>query len=92
MATQGYEAKGEYGIAGRRYFRKDNRAGIRTHQVHVFVSGSPDVIRHLAFRDYLRAHCQKALQYSKLKVALAKAHPNDIHAYMDGKDALIKEI
>ena len=92
MATEGYEAKGEYGIAGRRYFRKDNPAGVRTHQVHVFKSGSADVNRHLAFRDYMLAHHQEALRYSELKVALAKAHPDDIHAYMDGKDSLIKEV
>ena len=65
---------------------------MRTHQVHVFEFGSPDVTRHLAFRDYMRAHDQEALRYSALKIALARAHPNDIDAYMDGKDALIKDV
>ncbi|XFA71967.1 GrpB family protein [Thermosynechococcaceae cyanobacterium Okahandja] len=27
------KAMGEFGISGRRYFRKDNQEGIRTHQV-----------------------------------------------------------
>src|SRR3954463_7125609 len=31
MESLGYEVMGEYGIPGRRYFRKDNREGIRTH-------------------------------------------------------------
>jgi GrpB-like predicted nucleotidyltransferase (UPF0157 family) len=53
MQSLGYEVMGEFGIAGRRYFRKDNHEGIRTHHIHVFEVGSAQVIRHLAFRDYL---------------------------------------
>jgi GrpB-like predicted nucleotidyltransferase (UPF0157 family) len=30
LASLGYEVKGEFGIAGRRYFRKDDAMGIRT--------------------------------------------------------------
>jgi len=30
MRGIGYEAMGEFGIAGRRYFRRDNAAGVRT--------------------------------------------------------------
>ena len=33
MQTMGYQAMGEFGIAGRRYFRKDDDTGTRTHQV-----------------------------------------------------------
>ena len=54
MAALGYEVMGEFGIAGRRYFRRNNQAGVRTHQVHIFAHGSPHIERHLAFRDFLR--------------------------------------
>jgi GrpB-like predicted nucleotidyltransferase (UPF0157 family) len=91
MQALGYEAMGEFGIAGRRYFRRDNAAGQRTHQVHAFQVGSPHIERHLAFRDYLRAHPAVAARYGALKSELAAAHPHDIEAYMDGKDAFIKE-
>lgn len=91
MESLGYEALGEYGLAGRRYFRKDDTSGIRTHQVHVFLAGSPDIERHLAFRDYLRAHPDRARAYSDLKRELARKHPDDMQAYMDGKDPFIKE-
>ena len=47
--------------------------------------------RHLAFRDFLRAHGEVARAYAELKVRLAVAHPLDIEAYMDGKDAFIRE-
>src|SRR5436190_1948667 len=36
MESLGYEVMGEYGIPGRRYFRKDNREEIRTHNLHTF--------------------------------------------------------
>ena len=88
----GYEVMGEFGIEGRRYFRRDNAAGIRTHQIHTFQTGSPQIPRHLAFRDFLRTHKDLAEQYSDLKQKLAKAHPYDMNAYMDGKDDFIKEM
>ena len=92
MEALGYEALGEFGIPRRRYFRRDNDLGDRTHQVHAFESGSPQIQRHLAFRDYLIAHPDIAQEYSDLKRELAAKHPSDIKAYMDGKDAFIQEI
>lgn len=91
MQRIGYEPMGEFGISGRRYFRRDNSAGVRTEQVHVFAAQSPHVLRHLAFRDFLRARPELAHEYSELKHHLALAHPFDIVAYMDGKDAFIRQ-
>jgi len=88
----GYQVMGEFGIAGRRYFRRDNATGKRTHQVHAFAKGSSHVKRHLAFRDFLRADAAVAAEYGALKQALAAAHPHDMEAYMDRKDVFIKEV
>ena len=92
MEALGYEARGEYGIPGRRFYRRGNADGDRTHQIHAFEAGSPQIARHLAFRDYMIAHPDAAKAYSDLKRELAAKHPNDIEAYMDGKDAFIQEI
>ena len=92
MRRLGYEAMGEFGIEERRYFRRDDSAGRRTHQVHAFADGSPHLRRHLAFRDFMRAHPDVAARYGELKRRLAAAHPHDLDAYMDGKDAFIKEV
>jgi GrpB-like predicted nucleotidyltransferase (UPF0157 family) len=92
MESLGYEVMGEFGIPGRRYFRKDNREGIRTHQIHAFEIGSAEVERHLSFRDYLITHPEDAQRYSELKRKLAEEHPQSIDGYMDGKDGFIKEI
>jgi GrpB-like predicted nucleotidyltransferase (UPF0157 family) len=90
MVVLGYECMGEFGIAGRRYFRKDSPKGVRTHQVHAFARGSHHAERHLAFRDYMNAHPAIALHYSSLKQRLASAFPGDLEQYMDDKDTFVK--
>ncbi len=91
LVAAGYEALGEYGLPGRRYFRKSDALGQRSHHLHAFTAGHHEVRRHLAFRDYLIAHAEVAAAYGALKQALAMAHPEDIDAYMDGKDPFIKQ-
>ncbi len=92
LVALGYEAHGEFGIPGRRYFRRDNAFGDRTHQIHAFAQGSPQIARHLAFRDYILNNPDTAQAYSDLKRELAAKYPNDSEAYMDGKDEFIQEI
>jgi GrpB-like predicted nucleotidyltransferase (UPF0157 family) len=92
MESLGYEVMGEYGIPGRRYFRKDNREGIRTHHIHAFEAGSAEAGRHLAFRDYMIAHPEDARRYSELKRRLAEENPQSPDGYMDGKDGFVKEM
>jgi GrpB-like predicted nucleotidyltransferase (UPF0157 family) len=88
----GYEAMGEFGIEGRRYFRKNSKEGARTHQIHAFAVGSPEIDRHLAFRDYLRRHPDEAQQYGNLKLELARHNLTDIEGYTGGKTEFIREI
>ena len=87
-----YEGLGEFGIQGRRYFRKNNPSGVRTHHLHVFQDGSPQIARHLAFRDYLTAHASDARDYQALKLRLAADFPHDSRLYTEGKDQLVREI
>jgi GrpB-like predicted nucleotidyltransferase (UPF0157 family)/GNAT superfamily N-acetyltransferase len=85
----GYKPKGEFGLPGRRYFYRGETR--RTHQAHVYQWDSDEVVRHLAFRDYLRTHPDKAHIYSDHKRDVARRHPYDIYAYMESKDALVKQ-
>ena len=91
MIQRGYEPRGENGIAGRRYFVKGGDAS-RTHHVHAYEPGNPEVARHLNFRDYLIAQPEEARQYAGLKLELARQFPHDIEGYIAGKDAFIKGI
>ena len=89
LEALGYEYLGEFGIPGRRYLRKGGDE--RTHQVHIFAQGDgANITRHLAFRDYLRAHPAAREEYAALKRALAERYPYDIESYCDGKDAFVK--
>jgi GrpB-like predicted nucleotidyltransferase (UPF0157 family) len=91
MMRLGYQPKGEFGIPGRRFFIKGNDSA-RTHHVHVFQTGDPEVERHLGFRDYMIAHPQEAQAYHRLKEELAQKFPEDIESYIEGKDGFIKEM
>jgi GrpB-like predicted nucleotidyltransferase (UPF0157 family) len=90
MAERGYVPKGEFGIRRRRFFIKGTEES-RTHHIHVFQTGDAEFERHLAFRDYLRAHPGEAQVYSHLKQELARTFAHDIESYVAGKDDLIKE-
>jgi GrpB-like predicted nucleotidyltransferase (UPF0157 family) len=93
LQALGYEVMGEFGLPGRRYFRKDNSAGVRTHQVHAYASASASEIeRHLNFRDYLREHPATADAYCDLKQALVEQCVDDMGCYSDGKTAFIREV
>lgn len=91
FAAAGYEAMGEFGIPGRRYFRKGGDR--RTHQLHIFEkSNVSEIERHLAFRDYLRAHPAKVNEYGALKSRLAAQFPDSIDRYCDGKDQFVRQL
>jgi GrpB-like predicted nucleotidyltransferase (UPF0157 family) len=81
----GYQFWGEYGIKGRRFCPRNGEHGWRCANVHCYASGDPELIRHLAFRDYLRAFPDKAREYQEMKRACAARHPQDAHAYTDCK-------
>ena len=87
----GYEYLGEFGMAQRRYLRKGGDE--RTHQVHIFQETDRiNIERHLAVRDFLRAHSEIARQYGALKESLARRYPYDFEGYCDGKDAFVKDL
>jgi GrpB-like predicted nucleotidyltransferase (UPF0157 family) len=79
----GYESKGEYGITGRRFYQKGGDS--RTHHIHAFELGSKNALRHIAFKEYLKAHPPVAYEYGLLKRKVALSCNNDIGLYCDGK-------
>lgn len=96
----GYRHVGDLGITGREAFkRKDSKTpdtgskrSWMKHNLYVCIQGSIGLANHLNFRDYLRAHPEKTVEYSKLKQKLAKEFTYDIDAYIDGKTDFIVEI
>lgn len=81
---------GEYGIPFRRYFK---RQGLPfATNVHIYEQDNVEVNRLLLFRDYLRKHEDKKVEYAKLKEELAQHFPNDIFHYCMGKTQFIEQI
>lgn len=90
LVSLGYEAKGEYGITGRRYFRKGGVT--RTHHLHAYEEGSEHVFRHLAFRDYLRCHPGECKAYETLKLVLANETYLPKEAYTARKSPFVETV
>jgi GrpB-like predicted nucleotidyltransferase (UPF0157 family) len=92
VTALGFEWRGEYGIAGRRYCPfTDPHTGKRTIHVHFFATGASEIERHLAFRDYLRAHGEEARAYEAQKLAAAALHSGEMVAYTHAKGPWIKD-
>jgi GrpB-like predicted nucleotidyltransferase (UPF0157 family) len=91
LEKEGYRAWGEYGLAGRRFFTKD-RNGYRTHNIHIYAEGHPDIERHVAFCLYLRSHEKERRDYEALKRDLFAKFPANIDHYTDGKTSFITHL
>lgn len=87
----GYVCLGEFGLPGRRYCRRnDPVTGKRAVQLHCYAQGWPEIDRHLAFRDYLRAHPAIAKDYEAEKLRAAALHPDNTIDYNHAKNDWIK--
>ena len=49
-------------------------------QLQWFQEGSPEIEKHLAFREYLMAHGNVAREYEALKFRCRDLYPLDSHA------------
>jgi GrpB-like predicted nucleotidyltransferase (UPF0157 family) len=75
-------------MPNRRYFRKSDAEGMRTHQIHLWPMDEPEYERHLVFRDYLRAHPDEAKAYAQVKQDLINKY-DSVNDYADAKSAFI---
>ena len=91
MRRWGYEPRGAYGLPNRRYFPK-TVDGQRVVHVHTWQHGDPEIMRHVAFRDFMIAHPKQAQTYGKLKEALVSQYDGDREAYINGKDDFCQEM
>ena len=93
LVAEGYRYVKEFelSIPDRRYFDKRDGQPGRFH-LHAVVKGSPFWVRHLAFRDALRADPALAERYWKVKQRMAARHPHDRTAYTEGKTDFIRGV
>ena len=92
LRAAGYEHEGDLGIAGREAFRYEGKPHLQKHHLYVCPQDSPELKRHLAFRDYLRSHPEAVREYSRLKEEGAALYPDDIDRYIAHKAPFIGRI
>ncbi|MDI9819703.1 MULTISPECIES: bifunctional GrpB family protein/GNAT family N-acetyltransferase [unclassified Legionella] len=73
------------------FFTKRQAPAIRFH-LHLHERGSPQINRHVNFRDYVIQHPDMAHDYAQLKIQLAAQFVDDIYSYVSGKDKLVQKI
>jgi GrpB-like predicted nucleotidyltransferase (UPF0157 family) len=87
LEKAGYRYEGDLGVAGREALRRPPDS--EPHHLYLLVEGSPELQRHLAFRDALRADQVLREEYAALKRALAQRFHDDRRAYTIGKSDFI---
>ena len=61
----------------------------RSHHLHICQVGSEHEFRHIAMRDFLRAHPEEAASYAALKREVVARAPYDRLVYIEGKGAYV---
>lgn len=87
MFQIGYLYEGDLGIKDRHAFKYDEKLCLMKHHVYICPEYSEELKRHIAFRDYLRAHPEDRDWYGSVKMLAAKRYPEDINRYMIAKSS-----
>ena len=90
LADLGYEYRGDLGVVGREAFRA--MPDDFSHHLYVCPPDSREYRRHIAFRDYLRAHTDDANAYASLKRTLAVQFGTDREGYNQAKGKFVQGI
>jgi len=92
LAEIGYVHEGDLGIKGREAFDYSDKPHLQKHHLYVCPQDSPELRRHVTFRDYLRANPEAVKTYGAVKETAAKLYPEDIDGYIAYKSPCIEEI
>jgi len=88
----GYSHEGDLGIAGREAFTYKGKMNLMLHHLYVCHKDSAELKKHIIFRNWLQMHENDKIAYSKIKIEIAEKYPDNIDAYMVGKQQCILEI
>jgi GrpB-like predicted nucleotidyltransferase (UPF0157 family) len=88
----GYYHRGNLGIVDREVFRLTDESILPIHHLYICPKYSEALKEEVAFRDYMRTHKKDRERLNALKWELAEKYNNDRQLYIDGKDAMVKDI
>ena len=91
LSSIGYIHEGNLGIEGREAFKYENKPHLQEHHLYVCPENSPELFRHITFRNYLRSHPEAAAEYSSVKEEAARLYPDDIEKYIQYKSPCIEQ-
>ena len=89
LASLGYIHRGNLGVPEREAFFAPTSDP--PHHLYICPPNSVEFLRHIAFRDYLRAHPEDAKIYGELKRALAQRFRDDRSGYNTAKSEFVEE-
>jgi GrpB-like predicted nucleotidyltransferase (UPF0157 family) len=88
-----YIASYEDQLPERRFFRYPaDRSRFAKFNVHMVEVATPFFERHVAFRDWMRAHPEDRVAYANLKRDAAARFPDDRLAYTEAKTPFIRAV
>ena len=92
LEKKGYRHEGNLGIEGREAFSYEEKPDLMVHHLYVCPMDSKELKRHIAFRDYLRAHPHLTEEYAEVKREAARLYPKDIDKYLEHKGKFIERV
>lgn len=98
LKKEGYIHEGNLGIEDREAFKRNseneifNSCKLMKYHLYVCPKYSKELIRHLAFRNYLRENPWARDEYGVLKIKLANEFSDDRTAYTEHKTEFIQKI
>jgi len=89
LESLGYVYRGTNILPERHYF---NKGEPRTHQIHMYETGSKYLAEQLQFRDYLRNNDHARKEYQELKTRLSQTNKYNKHQYAEEKSQFVHSI
>lgn len=90
LAILEYQHRGDLGVTGREAFRPPPNDV--PHHLYVCAPESREYIRHITFRNHLRANPEDARAYERLKRTSAQEYRQDREAYNEAKTEFVEAI
>ena len=90
----GYVHQGDLGITGREAFQASHEVTRRLppHHLYACEASSSELLKHLSFRQYLRAHPSETQRLTEFKCLLAFRQRVSRGEYIEAKSPLVGEI
>ncbi len=95
LVQVGYAHEGDKGIPTREAFDllgRELKVRLPKHHLYACADDSPELARHIAFREVMKRPSEYKERLGQPKWALAEQHDNDKYPCMDGKAALVRKI